>query len=87
MAQAVSRRLPTAAGWVRAQVQSCGICGIKSGTGFSCQSFHKLLHAHLLSSGTSTIGPIVSDVPRGPPSPDLKGSDWGGRPGASTKQK
>jgi hypothetical protein len=31
IAQAVSRRLPTAA--VRAQVRSCGICGELSGTG------------------------------------------------------
>jgi hypothetical protein len=33
MAQAVSRRLPTAAAWVRAQVRLCGICGGQSGTG------------------------------------------------------
>jgi hypothetical protein len=32
-AQAVSRRLPTAAAWVRSQVRSCGICGGQSGTG------------------------------------------------------
>jgi hypothetical protein len=32
-AQAVSRRLPTAADRVRAQVRSCGICGGQSGTG------------------------------------------------------
>jgi hypothetical protein len=31
--QAVSRRLPTAAARVRAQVRSCGICGGQSGTG------------------------------------------------------
>jgi hypothetical protein len=55
IAQAVSRRLPTAAARVRAQVRSCGICGGQSGTGavfseyfgFSCQfSFHRLFHAH-----------------------------------------
>jgi hypothetical protein len=36
IAQAVSRRLPTAAARVRAQVRSCGICGGQSdsGTGF-----------------------------------------------------
>jgi hypothetical protein len=33
IAQAVSRRLPTAAARVRAQVRSCGICGGQSGTG------------------------------------------------------
>jgi hypothetical protein len=31
-AQAVSRRLPTAAAQVRSQVRSCGICGGQSGT-------------------------------------------------------
>jgi hypothetical protein len=33
IAQAVSRRLPTAANRVRAQVSSCGTCGGQSGTG------------------------------------------------------
>jgi hypothetical protein len=33
IAQAVSRRLPTAAARVRAQVRSCGICGGQRGTG------------------------------------------------------
>jgi hypothetical protein len=33
IAQVVSRRLPTAAARVRAQVRSCGICGAQSGTG------------------------------------------------------
>jgi hypothetical protein len=33
IAQAVSRRLPTAAARVRSQVSSCGICGGQSGTG------------------------------------------------------
>jgi hypothetical protein len=32
IAQAVNRRLPTAAARVRAQVRSCGICGGQSGT-------------------------------------------------------
>jgi hypothetical protein len=32
IAQAVSRRLPTAAARVRSQVRSCGICGGQSGT-------------------------------------------------------
>jgi hypothetical protein len=33
IAQAVSRRLPTATALVRARVRSCGICGGQSGTG------------------------------------------------------
>jgi hypothetical protein len=33
MAQAVSRRLPTAVAWVRARVRSYVICGGQSGTG------------------------------------------------------
>jgi hypothetical protein len=33
IAQAVSRRLPTAAARFRAQIRSCGICGRRSGTG------------------------------------------------------
>jgi hypothetical protein len=33
MAQAVSRRPPTAEAWVRSRVSPCGICGGQSGTG------------------------------------------------------
>jgi hypothetical protein len=75
IAQAVSRRLPTAAARVRAQVRSCGICGGQSSTRvgflqvfrFPCQaSFHRLLHTHHhLSSGASKIGQLVGDVPSG----------------------
>jgi hypothetical protein len=74
IAQAVSRRLPTAAARVLSQVRSCGICGRQSGTGqvfseyfgFPCQfSFHRLLHTHNLLSGAGTIGQIVADVPSG----------------------
>jgi hypothetical protein len=71
IAQVVSRRLPTAAGRVRAHVRSCGICGGQSGSGvgfleyflfpYQC-SFHRLLHTHL-SSGVSAIGQLVADVP------------------------
>jgi hypothetical protein len=32
IARAVSRRLPTAAAWVRTQVRSCEVCGTQSGT-------------------------------------------------------
>jgi hypothetical protein len=33
IAQAVTRRLPTAAARVQAHVRSCGICSLQSGTG------------------------------------------------------
>jgi hypothetical protein len=66
IAQAVSRRLPTAAARVRVRVRSCGICGGQSGTGagFPCQfSFHRLPHIHNLSFCAGKIGQIVADVP------------------------
>jgi hypothetical protein len=47
MNQAVSRRLPTAAGRLQSQVKSCGICDEENGagTGFLCQLlFLQLLH-------------------------------------------
>jgi hypothetical protein len=69
MAQVVSHRLPTAAGRVRAQVRSYGVCGGQSwhwGKFFSeyfrfpCQFiFHRLLHIHHLSSGAGTLGQLV----------------------------
>jgi hypothetical protein len=75
IAHAVSRRLPTAAARVRAQVRSSGICGGPRGTaagfleyfGFPSQSsVHPLLHIHYHpSSGTGTIGQLVADVPSG----------------------
>jgi hypothetical protein len=69
IAQAVWRRLPTAAARVRAPARSCGICGGQSGAGagFLCQfSFHLLLHIHHhLSSGADTIHQLVADVPIG----------------------
>jgi hypothetical protein len=43
-AQAVSRRLPTAAAWIRAQVRTCGICGGQSGAG---ENFLRVLRFHL----------------------------------------
>jgi hypothetical protein len=74
IAQAISRRLPTPAARVRAQVKSCGICGGESDTGavfvseyfgfLSQFSLHRLLHTHL-SSGAGTIGQLVADVPSG----------------------
>jgi hypothetical protein len=72
--QVVSSRLPITVTWVRAQVNSYGICGGQSDTGegyleyfgFLCQfSFHRLLHIHRLSSGTGKIGQLVATVPSG----------------------
>jgi hypothetical protein len=73
--QAVSRRLTTAATWVRARVRSCGICGGQSGTG---AGFLRVLRFPLpirippnapqslsSSSGAGTIGQTVAAVPRG----------------------
>jgi hypothetical protein len=77
IAQAASRRFPTAAAWVRTQVTSCGICGGQSGTGAGFLRvlrfplpilIHRLLHTHHLSSGAGTIGQFVADVPIGPKS-------------------
>jgi hypothetical protein len=74
IAQAVNRRLPTAAARVRAQVRSRGICGgqmtlgqvFSEYFGFPCQfSFHRLFHNDNLSSGAGTIGQTVADVPSG----------------------
>jgi hypothetical protein len=67
IAQAVSRRLPTAEARVRSQVRLCGICGGQSGTGadfgFSCQfPFHQMLQ---LSSEAGTKGQLVADVQSG----------------------
>jgi hypothetical protein len=71
--QAVSRRLPTAAARVQAQVKSFGICVGQSGTGsgfFRVLSFPLpiliLFHIHHHpSSGAGIIGQLVADVPTG----------------------
>jgi hypothetical protein len=71
IAQAVSRRHPTAAARVQAQVSSCGG---QSGTGAGFSEyfgfnykflFHRLLHIHRVSSEAGTIGQLVADVPSG----------------------
>jgi hypothetical protein len=74
IAQAVIRRLLTAAVRVRVQVNSCGIYGGQSFTGsgyseyygLSCHLLHRLLHTHHhLLSGAGRICQIVPDVPIG----------------------
>jgi hypothetical protein len=75
IAQAVSRRLPTAEARVRARGRSCGFVVDKVALGqvfseyfgFPCQfSFHRLLHIHHhLPSGEGIIGQLVADVPSG----------------------
>jgi hypothetical protein len=77
VAQAVSRRLSSAAARVRALVRSCEVCGEQSGTeagtfteyfGFPCQfAFHRLLHIHHhLSSWAGAIGQTLPAVKSGP---------------------
>jgi hypothetical protein len=66
VAQAVSRRLPTAAARFGAKVRSCGIYGGQSGTGAGFLRVLRfplpILHTHHLSTGAGTIGRLVADV-------------------------
>jgi hypothetical protein len=73
IAQAVSRRLPTAAAWVRAPDRTCLICSGQTGTEAGFLRILRfplpilippMLHIHHhLSSGAGTIGYYVADVP------------------------
>jgi hypothetical protein len=72
IAQAVSRRLPTSAAWVRSQVRSCGVCGGQSGTraGFPRVLRFPLIPPTAPQSSSSIIRgwynrPTVADVPSG----------------------
>jgi hypothetical protein len=76
MAQAVSRRLLTAAARVRAQVRSGHVGFVKDKValrqvfseyfGFLCHlSWRQVLHTDYLSSGDGAIRQLVSDVPNG----------------------
>jgi hypothetical protein len=55
IAQAVSRRLPTAAARVRDQVRLCGICGGQSGTGAGFLRVLRFLPANSDSTDCSTF--------------------------------
>jgi hypothetical protein len=72
IAQAVSRRLSTAANRVRAKVSHVEFVMEKVTLGqvfseyfgFPCQFLsHRLLHTHHLSSGVGTTGQLVGNVP------------------------
>jgi hypothetical protein len=73
IAQAVSRRFPTAVALVQCQVRSCGICGGQSGIGvcflrvleFPLPILNPPNAPHPLSSGAGTVGQIVADLPSG----------------------
>jgi hypothetical protein len=59
IAQAVSRRLPTAAPWVRAQVRSCGFRGGLSGIGADFLPSTSVFPDNLHSTYCSTLIIII----------------------------
>jgi hypothetical protein len=70
IAQAVSRRFPTAAARVQAQVRSCGICGGQSdtGAGFFPRTSVSPASSHSTdcsTPGAGAIGQLVTDVSSG----------------------
>jgi hypothetical protein len=72
IAQAISRRLPTAAARVQTRGRSCGICGNKVALGqvsseyFGFPYRFALLHNHHHpSSAAGTVGRTVAAVPSG----------------------
>jgi hypothetical protein len=56
MAQAVSRRPPTAEARVRSRVSPCGICGEQSGTGTGFSPSSSVLPRHFNSTGAPLLG-------------------------------
>jgi hypothetical protein len=56
MAQAVSRRPPTAEARVRSWVSPCGICGGQSGTGTSFSPSTSVFPCHFHSTGAPLLG-------------------------------
>jgi hypothetical protein len=56
MAQAVSRRPPTAEALVRSRVSPCGICGGRSGTGTGFSPSSSILPCQFHSTGAPLLG-------------------------------
>jgi hypothetical protein len=59
IAHAISRRLPTAAAWVRPQVRSCGIRGGRSGIGAGFLRVLRFPLPVLIPPTAGTIGKIT----------------------------